>query len=281
MIRVLDKNTLADIGEGLNLDDLGIDSGDVDAIRRAVRDPHGLVLMPGPTGSGKTTTLYSAIAELTSGEEKIITIEDPIEYQIDGIVQIAVHEKRSMTFSSGLRAILRHDPDRVVVGEIRDLETATSAVQAAMTGHLVLASVHANSSFDVISRFSHWGIDLHDLVSALTGVFAQRLLRKLCSHCARPAKSNAEIQTLADANFREPVGCDHCFGTGYQGRTAVIEHLNISPTMAELMVARAPAARLREAAQSAGMRTLRQAALAKAAEGVTSLAEVNRVTFAE
>ncbi len=269
VIRILDKSALAAFGRGLSLDDLGLEPQDIAALRRAAREPNGLVLLTGPTGSGKTTTLYAAMSELANGADKLITIEDPIEYQLDGIVQIAVNEKKGMTFASGLRAILRHDPDRIMVGEIRDFETATIAVQAALTGHLVLASVHANSSFDVISRFAHWGLDLHDFVSALNAVFAQRLLRRLCPDCARE---------VPDTGLCEPVGCAKCFGTGYAGRSAVMEHLRVTPDLAELMIARASTVRLQLVAAAAGMKTLRDAALAVAARGQTSLAEVDRVT---
>ncbi len=286
VIRILDKSGLARLGQALGLEDLGLEPDDAAAMRRAAREPHGLVLMTGPTGSGKTTTLYGAISELATGAEKIITIEDPIEYQLDGIVQIAVNEKKGMTFASGLRAILRHDPDRIMVGEIRDFETATIAVQAALTGHLVFASVHANSSFDVISRFAHWGIDLHDFVSALNGVFAQRLVRKLCPDCAGPAPApdTARLgRTVpwpnAVPDWRGPQGCARCFGTGYLGRAAIVEHLDLSPEIADLMIARAPAARMRTAASAQGMRFLRDSALSLAWRGQTSLAEVDRVTF--
>ena len=251
------------------------------------REPHGLVLVTGPTGSGKTTTLYGAISELATGEEKIITIEDPIEYQLDGIVQIAVNARKGMTFASGLRAILRHDPDRIMVGEIRDLETAQIAVQAALTGHLVLASVHANSAFDVVSRFAHWGIALNDFVSSLNGVFAQRLLRRVCPHCARPAPPT-EAERVASGlgaerggEWRRGAGCDACFRTGYAGRTAVVEFLRVTPRIAEMLIGRAPPLRLRAAAEEEGMVPLRRQALALARAGRTTLAEVDRVTFAE
>ena len=286
VIRILDKSSLSELGHAISLDDLGLAEDDIAELRHAVRAPHGLVLLTGPTGSGKTTTLYGAISELATGEEKIITVEDPIEYQLDGIVQVAVNAKKGMTFASGLRAILRHDPDRIMVGEIRDFETATIALQAALTGHLVLASVHANSSFDVISRFAHWGIDLHDFVSALNGVFAQRLLRQLCPECAVSTDEPAhisELETIPQAhgkipNWRKACGCEHCFQTGYRGRRAIIEHLRVTPELAEMMVARAPAARLKEAAGRAGMKLLRNSALLSAIDGQTSLTEANRVT---
>jgi len=269
VIRILDKSAMSRFGGKLSLSDLGLPDDDIARVRTAVSAPYGLVLVTGPTGSGKTTTLYGALSELSGGSEKIITIEDPIEYQLNDVVQIAVNAKKGMTFASGLRAILRHDPDRIMVGEIRDFETATIAVQAALTGHMVLASVHANSAFDVISRFAHWGIDLHDFVAALNDVFSQRLLRRLCADCARPAGTGYA-----------PSGCEACFQTGYRGRIAAIEHLKITPALGDLMIERASAARLREQATAEGVVPLRSAALKLAAQGVTSMAEVERTTFA-
>ncbi len=289
VIRVLDKSAVARFGGSLTLEDLGLEAEDIAWLRRAVREPHGLVLITGPTGSGKTTTLYGALSELANGTEKIITIEDPVEYELDRIVQIAVNEKKGLTFAAGLRSILRHDPDRIMVGEIRDLETAEIAVQAALTGHLVLASVHANNAIDVISRFTHWGIDLHDFVTALNAVMAQRLLRKACPNCARPVAVSEEV--LRDSGldpaleeetvWREGPGCSTCRNTGYLGRTAVIEHISLTPRVTELMIRRAPGAELLAAAEASGMVSLRAQALALARRGVTSLAEVNRVIFAE
>lgn len=273
VIRILDKSAMSRYGGKLSLSDLGLPDEDIARVRTAVSAPYGLVLVTGPTGSGKTTTLYGALSELAGGAEKIITIEDPIEYQLNDVVQIAVNTKKGMTFASGLRAILRHDPDRIMVGEIRDFETATIAVQAALTGHMVLASVHANSSFDVISRFAHWGIDLHDFVAALNDVFSQRLLRRLCTDCAR------QIGSVSGPDYA-PAGCETCFQTGYRGRIAAIEHLKITPELGDLMIERASAARLRDLATGQGAVPLRTAALALAAKGVTSMAEVERTTFA-
>ena len=270
VIRVLDKNALVKLGQKLDLTVLGVGEAEAAQIRRAVHEPNGLILMTGPTGSGKTTTLYGAVSELVTGEEKLITIEDPVEYQLDGVVQIAVNEKKGMTFGAGLRSILRHDPDRIMVGEIRDLETAAISVQAALTGHLVLASVHANSSFDVISRFTHWGVDVHDLVAALNAVFAQRLIRNLCPNCAEPDPDNP--------GHKRAKGCSSCSHTGYHGRSAILEHLEITPEIAELIAARAPAMSVRKAALATGMTTLADAARARAADGLTSLEEVRRVT---
>jgi type II secretory ATPase GspE/PulE/Tfp pilus assembly ATPase PilB-like protein len=254
-----------------------------------VREPHGLVLITGPTGSGKTTTLYAALSELAEGSEKIITIEDPVEYELDRIVQIAVNEKKGLNFAAGLRSILRHDPDRIMVGEIRDLETAEIAVQAALTGHLVLASVHANNTIEVISRFTHWGIDLHDFVTSLNAVLAQRLLRRNCPECSGPVVISddellaAGLDPECDRNtgWRMGQGCGHCRDTGYAGRIAVVESLTLTPDVADHMIRRAPTDQLAAAAAAAGMRGLRQQALDLARQGVTSLAEVNRVIFVE
>jgi type IV pilus assembly protein PilB len=278
VIRVLDKASFARFGGKMQLDDLGLEADDIVRLRRSVREPHGLVLITGPTGSGKTTTLYGAMSELANGDEKLITVEDPIEYQLDRIVQVAVNHKKGVTFAKGLRAILRHDPDRIMIGEIRDLETAEIAVQAALTGHLVLASVHANSAFDVVSRFTHWGIDLHDLVTATNAVFAQRLLRKICPECRRSAERPKDESA---GDWAEGKGCEHCFQSGYAGRVAIMEHLSISTTIAELILARAPASQLMETALSEGMSSLRQRALKLARRGVTTREEVDRVTFAD
>ncbi|PUB17055.1 GspE/PulE family protein [Yoonia sediminilitoris] len=289
VIRVLDKSAVARFGSSLRLEDLGLNGADVNWLRRAVREPHGLVLITGPTGSGKTTTLYAALSEMAEGSEKIITIEDPVEYELDRIVQIAVNEKKGLNFAAGLRSILRHDPDRIMIGEIRDLETAEIAVQASLTGHLVLASVHANNTIEVISRFTHWGIDLHDFVTSLNAVLAQRLLRRNCSECSKPVvlsddtlrASGLDPQAERDTVWKVGQGCGHCRDTGYAGRTAVIESLTLTPDVAERMIRRAPMGELAAAAEQAGMIRLRKQALDLARQGVTSLAEVDRVIFAE
>ena len=285
VIRVLDKAGSQKLGGGVSLDALGFAGGDVDWLRRTVREPHGLVLITGPTGSGKTTTLYGALSELVDGREKIITVEDPVEYELDGIVQIAVNEKKGLSFAAGLRSILRHDPDRIMVGEIRDLDTAEIAVQAALTGHLVLASVHANNAIDVLSRFTHWGIDLHDFVTSLNAVAAQRLLRKVCTACSvtEPASASelqaAGFDPAAEAGtlWTRGRGCPVCRETGYMGRTAVIERIDVTPTVSDLMIRRANAAEIVQAAEAEGMVSLREQAVALARQGVTSIAEIARV----
>ena len=285
VIRVLDKAGAQKLGGGISLEGLGFAPDDISWLRKTVREPHGLVLITGPTGSGKTTTLYAALSELVDGREKIITVEDPVEYELDGIVQIAVNEKKGLSFAAGLRSILRHDPDRIMVGEIRDLETAEIAVQAALTGHLVLASVHANNAIDVLSRFTHWGIDLHDFVTALNAVAAQRLLRKACTSCGLRAPASPDVIAAAGLN---PVaeaetewvtgkGCPVCRGTGYLGRTAVIERIDVTPEIAELMIRRAPSADILRAAEADGMVPLRAQAEGLARQGITSLAEIARV----
>lgn len=289
VIRILDKNSLTDGIEDLRLDGLGIDDQTLKRFRRSIREPYGMVLLTGPTGSGKTTTLYGALSELNSGEEKIITIEDPVEYQIPGIVQIPVNEKKQLTFARGLRSILRHDPDKVMVGEIRDVETAEIAVQSALTGHLVFTTVHANNAFDVVSRFSHWGIDMRDFVSALNCVMAQRLVRKICPNCkaAIPldddylGESGLEPERYRDQVWYEGKGCDHCFGTGYMGRAAVTEYLNVTARIGDMIAERRNVLELQKAAIEEGMVTLRQCALSKALSGQTSLKEINRVTFVD
>jgi len=289
VIRVLDKSAITDGLRQLDLEHLGIEASMLRSFRRAIREPYGMVLITGPTGSGKTTTLYAALSELNSGEEKIITIEDPVEYQLEGVVQVPVNEKKSLTFASGLRSILRHDPDKIMVGEIRDPDTAQIAVQAALTGHLVFTTVHANNVFDVLGRFAHMGIDLHNFVSALNCVVAQRLLRLLCPACKRPVQPEAQELQLSgvdpqchpDATWFEPHGCEQCGGTGYHGRAAIVELLDLSPRMRQLISAQHSTGELAAAAADEGMRSLRESALDKAAAGLTSLREVNRVTFVE
>jgi general secretion pathway protein E len=246
-----------------------------------------MLLVTGPTGSGKTTTLYAAISEINHGQDKIITIEDPVEYQLPGVLQIPVNEKKGLTFARGLRSILRHDPDKIMVGEIRDAETAQIAVQSALTGHLVFTTVHANNVFDVIGRFVHMGVDPYMFVSALNGVLAQRLIRLTCAHCA--AEERPDPQLIADSGidagaatnfrFRAGRGCGHCRGTGFKGRRAIGEILRLNDEIRELIVAREPMRRIREAALRQGTRFLRDAAVDLVRKGETTLQEINRVTF--
>ena len=287
VVRVLDKQSLADQVSGLRLDVLGFDEATLTAFRRMARDPYGLLLVTGPTGSGKTTTLYAAISEINHGHDKIITIEDPVEYQLQGVLQIPVNEKKGLTFARGLRSILRHDPDRIMVGEIRDPETAQIAIQAALTGHLVLSTVHANNVFDVIGRFTHMDVDPYSFVSALTGVLAQRLVRVNCVHCSEPVTVGE--QALQEALI-DPVriegrvlkagrGCGKCRGTGFKGRKAVGELLMLDDALRELIVARAPVRQIKEAARRNGTRFLRDAAVELFLDGFTTLDEVNRVTL--
>ncbi len=287
VIRVLDKRSLADQVSGLRLDVLGFDEPTLLAFRRMARDPYGLLLVTGPTGSGKTTTLYAAISEINHGHDKIITIEDPVEYQLPGVLQIPVNEKKGLTFARGLRSILRHDPDRIMVGEIRDAETAQIAIQAALTGHLVLSTVHANNVFDVIGRFTHMDVDPYSFVSALTGVLAQRLLRVNCLHCSEPVTLDPQLlrDSLIEPQLAEGRvlkagrGCGKCRGTGYKGRKAVGELLMLDDALRELIVARAPVRQIKEAARHNGTRFLRDSAVALFLDGHTTLDEVNRVTL--
>ena len=287
VVRVLDKRSLADQASGLRLDVLGFDEPTLLAFRRMTRDPYGLLLVTGPTGSGKTTTLYAALSEINHGHDKIITIEDPVEYQLPGVLQIPVNEKKGLTFARGLRSILRHDPDRIMVGEIRDPETAQIAIQAALTGHLVLSTVHANNVFDVIGRFTHMEVDPYSFVSALTGVLAQRLVRLNCRHCseavtiAAPAlcASNIEQHATEGRTLTAGRGCGLCRGTGYKGRRAVGELLTLDDTLRELIVARAPVRQIKDAARRNGTRMLRDVAVDLFLQGHTTLDEVNRVTL--
>lgn len=288
VLRVLDKEHLTEELQALTLESLGFDDIARAAMRKLAAEPYGMLLVTGPTGSGKTTSLYATIGEINHGLDKIITIEDPVEYQLPGVLQIPVNEKKGLTFARGLRSVLRHDPDKIMVGEIRDGETAEIAVQAALTGHLVLTTVHANNVFDVIGRFLHMGVDPYNLVSALNGIVAQRLLRLNCRHCAVPQVPDAallEESGLAGLigaggyDFRAGTGCGHCRGTGYKGRRAIAELLVLDDELRELIVTRAPMRQLKEAARARGTRTLREAGLALVASGETSLAELNRVTF--
>ena len=260
VLRILDRRALTDQLQGLTLDALGFESSMKQNLRQLSTEPYGMVLVTGPTGSGKTTTLYAVISEVNKGLDKIITIEDPVEYQLPGVLQIPVNEQKGLSFARGLRSILRHDPDRIMVGEIRDPETAEIAVQSALTGHLVYTTVHANNAIDVLGRFQHMGVDAYNLVSALNGVLAQRLVRVLCKAC-------------------HGKGCPDCRGTGFKGRRAIGELLVLNDELRELITARAPARKLKEAARAAGTVPLRDAALALVEAGETTLEEINRVTF--
>lgn len=287
VLRILDRQALSDHIEGLTLNQLGFNQTAIASIRRLSSEPYGMLLVTGPTGSGKTTSLYAAISEVNKGSDKIITIEDPIEYQLPGVLQIPVNEKKGLTFARGLRSILRHDPDKIMVGEIRDSETAQIAIQAALTGHLVFTTVHANNVFDVIGRFSHMGVDPYSFVSALNGIAAQRLVRLLCPHCSvdeRPddkliEESGIPIDEAGQFKFRSGRGCGQCRGSGYRGRNAIAEILILNDEIRELIVAQEPIRRIKEAARSNGTRFLREAALDMVKQGLTSLEEANRVTI--
>ncbi|WP_018605183.1 GspE/PulE family protein [Uliginosibacterium gangwonense] len=288
VIRILDKQAMVEAHGGLTLDAAGFDPHTLSVLRRLVQEPYGMVLVTGPTGSGKTTTLYAALTEINQGRDKIITIEDPVEYQLPGILQIPVNDKKGLTFARGLRSILRHDPDKIMVGEIRDKETAEIAVQSALTGHLVLTTVHANNVYDVFGRFHHIGVDLYSFVSALNGVIAQRLVRLNCTHCAAPYQpSEAELtnaglsaEAVKDYRFMKGRGCGDCRGTGFRGRRAVAEVLTMNPEIAELIVERRSVRQIMEAARRNGTRSLYEDALTLVTRGETTLEEVRRVTLA-
>jgi len=287
VLRILDRQALSDHIEGLTLNQLGFNQAAIATIRRLSSEPYGMLLVTGPTGSGKTTSLYAAISEVNHGHDKIVTIEDPIEYQLPGVLQIPVNEKKGLTFARGLRSILRHDPDKIMVGEIRDAETAQIAIQAALTGHLVFTTVHANNVFDVIGRFSHMGVDPYSFVSALNGIVAQRLVRLLCVHCAvdeRPddtliAESGISADEASQFKFRSGKGCGQCRGSGYRGRNAIAEILILNDEIRELIIAQEPIRRIKEAARNNGTRFLREGALDMVKQGLTSLEEANRVTI--
>jgi len=286
VLRILDKQALTDEMKGLSLDGLGFDPDVVKRLRRLAQLPYGMMLVTGPTGSGKTTTLYAALSETNTGHDKIVTIEDPVEYQLQGVLQIPVNEKKGLTFARGLRSILRHDPDKIMVGEIRDSETAQIAIQSALTGHLVFTTVHANNVFDVLGRFAHMEVDAYAFVSALNCILAQRLVRQVCEQCAEPvqpspeliAQSGLMLPAVADWKFRSGRGCAHCRGTGFKGRKAIGELLVLNDELREAIVARAPARRLKELATENGSRLIRTAALDLVQRGLTTLLEANRVT---
>ena len=286
VVRLLDRARIEQAQGALSLDALGFDEAERAALRLQARQPHGMLLVTGPTGSGKTTTLYATLTEIHTGQDKIITIEDPVEYQLPGVVQIPVNEKKGLTFSRGLRSILRHDPDRVMVGEIRDAETAQIAVQAALTGHLVFSTVHANNAFDVIGRFMHMGLDLYNVVSALNAVLAQRLMRLNCRHCAVPVTPEPALLARHGLGpdghrFMKGEGCGHCRGSGYRGRRAVAELLRLDDVLRDLVASRAPMSQIKEAARSRGMKPLRQQALAAVCRGESTFEELDRVTLDE
>ncbi len=287
VIRILDKRAMIEAYGSLTLEALGYDSESLVALRALAEEPYGMLLVTGPTGSGKTTTLYAALTEIHNGRDKIITIEDPVEYQLPGILQIPVNEKKGLTFARGLRSILRHDPDKIMVGEIRDRETAEIAVQSALTGHLVLTTVHANNVFDVFGRFSHMGIDPYAFVSALNGIWAQRLMRVNCAHCAAPyMPTDAELARLglsradvAGFDFRQGTGCGDCRGTGYRGRRAIAEILILDDEIRDMVVEKQPIRAIKDVARKNGTRRLRDVALNLVKRGETTLAEVKRVTL--
>jgi type IV pilus assembly protein PilB len=289
VLRVLDKESMSEKFRNLVLDVVGFDEEDLRKFRRYILEPYGMVLVTGPTGSGKTTTLYAALNEIKTDEDKIITIEDPVEYQIHGITQIPVNEKKGLTFARGLRSILRHDPDKIMVGEIRDTETAQIAIQSALTGHLVFTTVHANNVVDVLGRFLNMGVEPYNFVSALNCVLAQRLVRMICTHCKTPVRySDAELESFGlspkewrDVPFYDGPGCIECGGTGYHGRTAIHELLDLSDRIRELILEKRPSSEIRKAAHEEGMKFLRDSALARVKAGVTTMKEINKVTFIE
>ncbi len=289
VIRILDKESLSKQFASLRLDVLGLDEKELSRFRRFIREPYGMVLVTGPTGSGKTTTLYAALSEIKTEEDKIITIEDPVEYQLKGITQIPVNERKGLTFARGLRSILRHDPDKIMVGEIRDAETADIAIQSALTGHLVFTTVHANNVIDVLGRFLNMKIEPYNFVSALNCVQAQRLVRTICAHCKREvraapellAESGLDARLYADVAFYEGAGCIECGGTGFKGRTAICELLDVTDSIREFILARRSSADIKRAAREEGMIFLRESAVNKALGGKTTLQEINKVTFVE
>jgi type IV pilus assembly protein PilB len=289
VLRVLDKESMSEKFHKLVLDVVGFDEDDLRRFRRYIKEPYGMVLVTGPTGSGKTTTLYAAINEIKTDEDKIITIEDPVEYQVRGITQIPVNEKKGLTFARGLRSILRHDPDKIMVGEIRDAETAQIAIQSALTGHLVFTTVHANNVVDVIGRFLNMGVEPYNFVSALNCILAQRLVRLICEACRTVVTyprdvleaSGLDPDQWSQVSFYEGQGCIECAGTGFRGRSAIHELLDLSDRIREMILLKKPTSEIRRAAREEGMRFLRESALDKVRLGMTTLKEINKVTFIE
>ena len=289
VLRVLDKESMSEKFRKLTLDVVGFDDVDLRRFRRYIKEPYGMVLVTGPTGSGKTTTLYAAVNEIKTDEDKIITIEDPVEYQLRGITQIPVNEKKGLTFARGLRSILRHDPDKIMVGEIRDNETAQIAIQSALTGHLVFTTVHANNVVDVLGRFLNMGVEPYNFVSALNCILAQRLVRVICDSCRTAVHYPPEVleasgldpQHWSQVPLYEGQGCIECAGTGFKGRTAIHELLDLTDRIREMILAKKPTSEIRRAAREEGMRFLRESALDKVRSGVTTLREINKVTFIE
>jgi type IV pilus assembly protein PilB len=289
VLRVLDKESMSEKFAKLSLDVVGFSEADLVKFRRYIKEPYGMVLVTGPTGSGKTTTLYAGVSEIKNDEDKIITIEDPVEYQIKGITQIPVNEKKGLTFARGLRSILRHDPDKIMVGEIRDQETAQIAINAALTGHLVFTTVHANNVLDVLGRFLNMGVEPYNFVSALNCILAQRLVRVICVYCKAPVQypdsylveSGLNPEEWRNVTLYEGPGCFECGGTGFRGRTAIHELLDLSEHIREMILDKRPASEIKRVARDEGMTFLRDSAIDKAREGVTTLKEINKVTFIE
>ncbi|MCK5236962.1 MAG: Flp pilus assembly complex ATPase component TadA [Deltaproteobacteria bacterium] len=287
VIRVLDKEHITNEMRDLSLDTLGFDDEELVTLRRLIKEPYGMFLVTGPTGSGKTTTLYAAVSEINTGEDKILTIEDPVEYELAGVIQVPVNEKKGLTFAKGLRSALRHDPDKIMVGEIRDSETAEIAIQAALTGHLVFTTVHANNVFDVIGRFVHMGIEPYNFVSSLNCVIAQRLIRLVCPECTEKRKAGEELlrdsaldlKKYATHEFSFGAGCENCFHTGYKGRKAIVEILELNDELRDAIAGKAVPSEIKKIAYATGMKSLREAAMKAALSGLTTLEEINRVTF--
>jgi len=289
VIRILDKESISEQFTELRLDILGFPEEELRRFRKYIREPYGMVLVTGPTGSGKTTTLYAALSEIKTVEDKIVTIEDPVEYQLKGITQIPINEKKGLTFARGLRSILRHDPDKIMVGEIRDAETAQIAINSALTGHLVFTTVHANNVLDVLGRFLNIGVEAYQFVSALNCVLAQRLVRTICHHCKRPAKVSRALLEESGLDpalefthtFYEGIGCIECGGTGYKGRMAICELLDLTDRIREMILERRPTSEIKKTAREEGMRFLRESAVERVMSSITTLREINKVTFVE
>ena len=283
-MRVLDRSVV-----NLSLENVGMDESMLKGFRAAIDRPNGIVLVTGPTGSGKTTTLYSSLTELNDIKDKLITTEDPVEYDIDGIVQIPIDSDVGVTFASCLRAILRQDPDTILVGEVRDLETAEIAIQAALTGHLVFSTLHTNDAPATVTRLKDMGIQPFMICATVEAILAQRLVRRVCTKCREEAKVTSNMlfdlgmkeEDIQGKTFYKGTGCDNCNNTGYKGRIALFELMVMNDTLREMVMTNASTDELRDEAQKFGMVPLREFGIAVAADGITTLDDVIRETVQE
>jgi len=287
VLRLLDKRQFTANSRHISMEALGFETHVAERIRKLAHEPNGMMLVTGPTGSGKTTTLYAVLSEINDGLQKVITIEDPVEYELEGVLQIPVNERKGLTFARGLRSILRHDPDQILVGEIRDSETAEIAVQASLTGHQVFTTVHANNVADIMGRFKHFGLDMFGFISALNAIIVQRLIRKLCPHCAGVRAITAEECRYFEAVGLEPPaslpvakGCENCHDSGYTGRFVIVELHQITDEFRDMVLGNVSLTAMKKYFRSQGIRSLETEGLAHVATSRTTLEELQRVVGA-